>query len=218
MGLILRSFKDGFKKARRNAKNKNGKRYTQESFAEAFGVSVDTVKNWEQGRTAPSIDTLIELCDFFECDMDYLFGTLDCKTHDVQFIHEYIGLSEEAIKRLHGFTSYYQGKIRLAVIDFFLQDIRFSHGLTDMINDYFGKYDQYKNKEQIFLLEDKEQKKLEFKELLEYVPTVSRSKLGEYRNVRDAAHFNIQKEFDTILENLMKYLYKKYSKKAPDTN
>ena len=87
-----------------------------------------------------------------------------------------------------------------------------------MINDYFGKYDQYKNKEQIFLQEDKEQKKLEFKELLEYVPTVSRSKLGEYRNVRDAAHFNIQKEFDTILENLMKYLYKKYNKKAPDTN
>lgn len=100
MGLILRSFKDGFKRARRNAKDRNGKRYTQESFAEAFGVSVDTVKNWEQGRTAPSIDILIELCDFFECDMDYLFGTLDCKTHDMQFIHNKTGLSEEAINEL----------------------------------------------------------------------------------------------------------------------
>lgn len=101
MCLKLRSFKDGFKKARRNAKDRNGKRYTQESFAESFGVSVDTVKNWEQGRTAPSIDTLIELCDFFECDIDYLFGTLDCKTHDVQFIQEYIGLSEKTIQQIY---------------------------------------------------------------------------------------------------------------------
>ena len=101
MCLKLRSFKDGFKKARRNAKDRNGKRYTQESFAESFGVSVDTVKNWEQGRTAPSIDTLIELCDFFECDIDYLFGTLDCKTHDVQFIQEYIEQKKKTIQQIY---------------------------------------------------------------------------------------------------------------------
>lgn len=101
MSVKLRSFKAGFKKARRNAKDKNGKRYTQESFAEAFGVSVDTIKNWEQGRFTPNIDTLIELCDFFECDIDYLFGTLKCKTHDKQFIQNETGLSEKAIDELH---------------------------------------------------------------------------------------------------------------------
>lgn len=100
ISMILRSFSNGFKNARTHALDANGKKYTQDSFAEEFGVSVDTVKNWEQGRVTPNVKTLIELCDFFECDMDYLFGTLDCKKHDIQFIHNETGLSETAIKEL----------------------------------------------------------------------------------------------------------------------
>lgn len=101
MGVKLHSFKKGFKQARKSARDINGKKYTQGSFAEAFNVSVETVKNWEQGRFTPTADTLIELCDFFDCDMDYLFGTLDCKRHNTQFIHDYTGLSEKVIERMH---------------------------------------------------------------------------------------------------------------------
>ncbi len=104
--MILRSFSNGFKNARTHALDANGKKYTQDSFAEEFGVSVDTVKNWEQGRVTPNVKTLIELCDFFECDMDYLFGTLNCKKHDIQFIQNETGLSETAINRLQEAKTY----------------------------------------------------------------------------------------------------------------
>ena len=89
------SFKDGLKRARKD----NG--YTQKSFAEKFKISIDTVKNWEQGRNVPEIKTLEKLCNFFDCDLDYLFGNIECKKHDTQFIKDKTGLSEKAIEELH---------------------------------------------------------------------------------------------------------------------
>ena len=32
--------------------------------------------------------------------MDYLLGNIECETHDIQFIHDKTGLSEDAIKRI----------------------------------------------------------------------------------------------------------------------
>lgn len=91
----MRSFKNGFKRARKEAG------YTQKTFSEAFRVSIDTVKNWEQGRSVPEVCTIEQLCDFFKCDMDYLFNQIKCRTHDAQFICEYTGLSQEAVMLLH---------------------------------------------------------------------------------------------------------------------
>ena len=55
--------------------------YSQYSFAAAFGVSQSTVGNWEAGVRKPSIDTLSELCDFFNCSADYLLGRVEIPTH-----------------------------------------------------------------------------------------------------------------------------------------
>lgn len=177
-----------------------------------------TVKNWESGKNEPDIRNLKKICSALKCSSDYLLGLDECTDKSTQFIHECTGLSEIAVKRLHEFTTYHQGEIRLAVIDFFLQDIHFAYSLTDMVNDYFGKYYRYKTNEKIFFQEDEEQRRLEFIEFLTYTSTVSRKKLKEYEDVKDAAHFNVQKEFDNILENLMKHLYDKYSDKTPDAN
>ncbi len=95
--MKLRSFKDGFKRARKSKKSKNGKTYTQETFADEFNETQATIKNWEQGKTYPRVQTLLGLCDFFDCDMDYLFNTIDCKTHDTQFIQDKTGLTESSI-------------------------------------------------------------------------------------------------------------------------
>lgn len=92
--LYTFSFKEGFKRARK----KGG--YTQKSFSKEFNISIETVKNWEQGRNVPEIDTLEKLCNFFHCDIDYLFGNMECETHDKQFIHDKTGLSAEAIEQL----------------------------------------------------------------------------------------------------------------------
>lgn len=76
---------------------------TQEKFAEEMDVSIETVRNWEQGRFLPEIGTMFKIADTLDCDLDYLTGRLDKRTHDLQFIHEQTGLSEKAIKRLQQF-------------------------------------------------------------------------------------------------------------------
>ena len=43
---------------------------------------------------------MVRICNFLGCDMDFLFGHIDLKTHDAQFIHEHTGLSEKAIEKL----------------------------------------------------------------------------------------------------------------------
>ena len=92
--LYTFSFREGFKRARK----KGG--YTQKSFSNEFNISIETVKNWEQGRNVPEIETLEKLCNFFQCDIDHLLGNIECETHDKQFIHDKTGLSEDAINFL----------------------------------------------------------------------------------------------------------------------
>lgn len=73
---------------------------TQEQFAGSLGVSLDAVKNWEQGYAMPGIDTLFKLCDKYHCEIDYLLGRMEHKTHDLQYICDETGLSEPAVKDL----------------------------------------------------------------------------------------------------------------------
>ena len=76
----------------------------QQDFADAFSISLETVKNWEQGIRVPEFDQFMRLCDFLGCDLDYLSGRIDEKTHDLQFACDYIGLSSEAVEVLHLIT------------------------------------------------------------------------------------------------------------------
>ena len=45
---------------------------TQEELAEMLFVSRQTVSRWETDSTFPDVETIISLCDIFECDMDTL--------------------------------------------------------------------------------------------------------------------------------------------------
>lgn len=92
---IKKALKKNLKKARKKAGYK-----TQEDFAKAFHVSIDTVRNWEQGRGVPEIGTLLYLAEFLDCDLDYLIGRIDKPTHDLQFITDELRLSEEAVEKL----------------------------------------------------------------------------------------------------------------------
>lgn len=98
------SLKDGLKRARERAG------LTQAELAEqleplGLASHTHTIESWEQGRNAPSLSKLIKLAEFYDCDLDYLTGRIDCKTHDLQFIHDQTGLSERAIKKLQNLNS-----------------------------------------------------------------------------------------------------------------
>lgn len=97
-GTKLHSFASGFKDVFKREREKAG--YTQKSFAEYFDISLDTVRNWEQGRKVPEIKTVERLCAEFACEPDYLLGRMEHSTHDMQFICSQTGLSEDAVLAL----------------------------------------------------------------------------------------------------------------------
>lgn len=47
---------------------------TQEQLAEALGVTVGAVYKWENGRSRPDVNLLIEMADLFETSVDALLG------------------------------------------------------------------------------------------------------------------------------------------------
>lgn len=50
------------------------KGYTQKDVYTYLSISANGYASYEQGRTEPSIETLIKLCNFFEISADYLLG------------------------------------------------------------------------------------------------------------------------------------------------
>lgn len=50
---------------------------TQAELGEKLGVSVDTVRNWEDGVTQIRINQLIDMANLFSCSIDYLLGRTD---------------------------------------------------------------------------------------------------------------------------------------------
>ena len=97
--MKLYSLKEGLKRARKEAG------LTQAELAETMNVHIKTVMNWEQGIAEPPLGTLMDLTELYHCDLDYLTGRLDQKTHDLQFIHDQTGLSEKAIEKLQSLVT-----------------------------------------------------------------------------------------------------------------
>lgn len=52
---------------------------TQGQMAKIFDVGISTISMWEQGQRIPRPNTLQEICDYFNVDMDYLMGRSDIK-------------------------------------------------------------------------------------------------------------------------------------------
>lgn len=65
-------------------------------FADKMNVSLDTVKNWEQGYNYPSIDMLVSIAAYFRCDFDYLIGQQETPSKEYAHIADMIGISEKA--------------------------------------------------------------------------------------------------------------------------
>lgn len=66
-------FKDIFIQLRKERK------YTQEGIAKALNVSKSTIAMWETGERKPSTDKYEEVSDFFNVDMDFLYGKTNIK-------------------------------------------------------------------------------------------------------------------------------------------
>ena len=94
---IKKIFSTRLKQLRKDNKDKFK---TQYDFAEAMDVSVETVRNWEQGRSFPEMEKLCQMCELLGCDLDFLVGSIDKQTHSRQFICDQTGLTERAVEKI----------------------------------------------------------------------------------------------------------------------
>lgn len=51
----------------------------QKEFSKILGVSESSIAHYEQGITIPSADMLLKYADYFNVNIDYLFGRCNCK-------------------------------------------------------------------------------------------------------------------------------------------
>lgn len=57
---------------------------TQAALAERLGVSLPTVRAWEQEKSSPSHETLVAICQLYDVSSDYLLGLTDLDPAYVQ--------------------------------------------------------------------------------------------------------------------------------------
>lgn len=101
---LAEEYNKRFPSSRKNRKEENS--------GNSSGI-LGTIKHYENGNYtgSPKLEIVDNLCKILECDVDYLLGNIECKTHDDQFIHSQTGLSETAIlelRQLHAETVVYE--------------------------------------------------------------------------------------------------------------
>ena len=91
---MKRTFGENLRKLRKD------RGLTQAKLAQVVNIPMSTIRNWEQGRFIPEVNTLCNLATYFDCSIDFLLGRSDCTTVSNQLISEEIGLSDNAIEAL----------------------------------------------------------------------------------------------------------------------
>lgn len=73
---------------------------------EYLGCSIQAINQYKSGESRPSLENLCKIADFYGVSTDYLLGRIGAKPldYDIQFIHEYTGLSDESIQWLHSIS------------------------------------------------------------------------------------------------------------------
>lgn len=73
-----------------------------ENIAQAIDVTRQGVGKWVNGESVPDVLTVAKLAKFFGVSVDYLAGTSDIKTTNVDLkgVCEYTGLTEESIENI----------------------------------------------------------------------------------------------------------------------
>ncbi|MCL2105939.1 MAG: helix-turn-helix domain-containing protein [Oscillospiraceae bacterium] len=64
-----------------------------------------TVGQWENGKAVPCLEYMKEMCEIFDCEMDYLFGKINERTREVTDICAVTGLSGKAVELLQAWKN-----------------------------------------------------------------------------------------------------------------
>lgn len=91
---------------------RKSKKITQSKLAEEIYRATDTgrtaVTNWENTKcqTLPDLQTLMDICNVLECDLDYLVGGSEIESQDFQTMSDALHISKESINTLTDNSDY----------------------------------------------------------------------------------------------------------------
>lgn len=55
------------------------RRLSQQALADGLNVKRSTISMWEAGKRAPNDELKEHICDFFNVDLNFLYGVTDCR-------------------------------------------------------------------------------------------------------------------------------------------
>lgn len=133
-----------FKKiAKKIKETRKEHKISQEKISEECHVSRATVIKWEKGGQLPDLNSMLIMCNLFDCELGYLLCEkgYENKTREVTDICKATGLSENAVNNLMYDTSFredypilkYAYSKRVKLINLLLDE---GIGLTNSIWDY----------------------------------------------------------------------------------
>ena len=80
---------------------------TQEELLKRIHLSTtskQSLRSWERGQRLPDLETMVRLCEVFNCDLGYLQADYEESTFALHKVSEYTGLTEDAAKWLHSLS------------------------------------------------------------------------------------------------------------------
>lgn len=188
--------------------------YTPES---PYGGILGALKNYENPKKPelPSLERLCNICSLLKCNPSYLLCEYDeCKIYDDQFIHDATGLSDYSIQQLKHFNSdqFPAGKKIIALLNWFLQDPRFTHQLTNAVSKYCDKVLAYQKGKKAYhserfvasrLTKGNIAAEIAMRESGIINPTISDQSLSALSDLKDIALLQAHQSFDSVLDCLV---------------
>lgn len=107
-------------------------------------VKERTIKNHlklgalDNQNSSESLSTLylIEYCNFFHCESDFLLGYIDFPTRKVESVYEVTGLSDTAIDTLNSLKNTYDFKHTMDIFNFIMSDTHLFGAFLSCLRDY----------------------------------------------------------------------------------
>lgn len=135
------------------------RKWTQDQLGKKLGCVGKQISNYEKGKLVPPIDSLLKLCEIFDCELGFLLGEPEYfeRTKFNTIFSNISGLSSEILPVLseltqNGIRKYNKEEYSTAIFSFLSssQFYAFSEQLVSYQNEY-NKYQSLENDESLVI-------------------------------------------------------------------
>lgn len=135
------------------------KGWSQEQLGDRIHLSNRQISKYEKGTTLPPLETLLDLCELFDCELGYLLGEEDYSegTRADTFLPKELGLSLEAIHAIQRITGKrndeiltIHSKFEPDIMNHILCKLLTANAFAQILDAMFELEENYKMKENSF--------------------------------------------------------------------